>query len=112
MVLLSILVSSVTATPATIPPDGEFYNHEAVLRCQAGTEEYFGWSDVKWDTAGALAFMNQYKDMMQVTVKGEMAEGIVWGDCSINLETDRLFVHDFAPGPYNPTIEPPGVLTP
>ena len=111
MVLLSTSAFSDTGTPA-IPPDGEFYDHAAVLRCEAATQEYFNWEEVDWDTAGALAFYNEYRDLQMVTVKGEHPEGIVWGDCAINLETGRIFVYDFAPGPYNPPIEPPGVLTP
>ena len=110
--MLSSSASLVKATQA-IPPDGEFYDHAAVLRCQEATEVYFGWEgEVEWDTAGALAFYNEYRDLQMITAKGEHPEGIVWADCAINLETGRILVYDFAPGPYNPTIEPPGVLTP
>ena len=112
MVLLSTSAFSDTAT-SPIPPDGEFYDHAAVLRCEDATEEYFGWQDqVVWDTAGALAFYNEFRDLQMITVKGEHPEGIVWGDCAINHETGRIIVYDFAPGPYNPPIEPPGVVTP
>ena len=105
MATLSILASSATATPP-IPSDGEFYDHAAVLRCQSATEEYFGWEEVKWDTAGALAFYNEYRNLQMVTVKGEHVDGTVWADCAINHETDRIFVYDFAPGPYPHEIDP------
>ena len=41
-----------------------------------------------------------------VTVKGEHVDGTVWADCAINKETDRIFVYDFAPGPFPHTIDP------
>ena len=108
----TLLVSSAIATPA-IPPDGEFYDHAAVLRCQAATEEYFGWEGkVEWETGAALAFYNQYRDLQMITARGKHPEGTVWADCAINIETGKIFVYDFAPGPYNPTIEPPELLTP
>ena len=111
MVLLSTLVSSVTATPA-IPPDGEFYDHAAIVRCQQATEEYFGWEGiVEWETHAALAFWNDYREVQMITARGIHPEGTVWADCAINIDTDNIFVYDFAPGPYNPPTEPPELLT-
>ena len=113
VVLLSTSAFSDTATPVTRPPDGEFYDSEAVDRCAAATEEYFGWEGmVEWEWHAALAFYNEYKSLQMITIRGKHPEGTVWGDCAINHETDRIFVFDFAPGPYNPAIEPPELLTP
>ena len=107
----TLLVSSATATPA-IPPDGEFYDHAAVTRCQKATEVYFGWEgEVEWETGRALAFWNEYKDVQMVTARGKHPEGTVWADCAIN-SSGSIVVYDFAPGPYNPTIEPTELLTP
>ena len=111
MVTLSTLAFLAQDTQATIPPDGEFYDH-AVLRCQAATEEYFGWEGkVEWETHAALAFYNDFRDLQMVTSRGKHPEGTVWADCAINQDTDRIFVYDFAPGPYNPDIEPPQLMT-
>ena len=106
MVILSSILGSSAVATSPIRPDGEFYDHAAVLRCQKATEEYFGWKEVKWDTNGALAFYNQYRNLQMVTVKGEHVDGTVWADCAINKETDRIFVYDFASGPYPHTINP------
>ena len=107
----TLLVSSATATPA-IPPDGEFYDHAAVTRCQEATEEYFGWQgQVEWETGAALAFWNEYRSVQMVTTRGLHPEGIVWGDCAIS-DTGSIVVYDFAPGPYNPSVEPPELMTP
>ena len=112
VLLLSSSAFSDTATQA-IPPDGEFYDHAAIVRCQQATEEYFGWEgQVEWEAAAALAFFNEYKNLQMITTRGIHPEGVVWGDCAINHDTDRIFVYDFAPGPYNPTLEPPELLTP
>ena len=101
MVLLSMLVSSATATQV-IPPDGEFYDHAAVTRCQKEAEIYFGWEgQVQWETQAALAFWNEYRSVQMVTARGEHPEGIVWADCAIS-DTGSIVVYDFAPGPYNP----------
>ena len=113
VVTLSCLASLGQATPATVPPDGEFYDHAAVVRCQTATEEYFSWQgQVEWETHAALAFFNEYRDLQIITARGNHPDGIVWADCAINQDTGKIFVYDFAPGPYNPTIEPPELLTP
>ena len=113
MVLLSTSAFSDTTTPA-IPPDGEFYDHAAVLRCQEATEEYFGWEGiVEWESHAALAFYNEYRNLQMITARGKHPDGTVWGDCAINHETGRIIVYDFAPGPYNgPNEEPEELLTP
>ena len=109
---LSSLAFLAQGTQATIPPDGEFYDHEAVLRCQEATEVYFGWEGkVEWETRAALAFWNEFKDVQMVTARGKHPEGTVWADCAIN-SSGSIVVYDFAPGPYNPTIEPEELLTP
>ena len=111
--MLSSLAFLAQDTQATVPPDGEFYDHAAVLRCQAATEEYFGWEGkVEWETHAALAFYNEFRDLQMVTARGKHPEGTVWADCAINHDTDRVIVYDFAPGPYNPLIEPEELLTP
>ena len=106
MVILSTLVSSATAMQV-IPPDGEFYDHAAVLRCQKATEVHYGWEGkVEWETRAALAFWNDFKDVQMVTARGKHPEGTVWADCAIS-DTGSIVVYDFAPGPYNPPrIEP------
>ena len=106
MAVLTMSVSSATATQV-IPPDGEFYDHAAVLRCQKEAEIYFGWEgQVQWETQAALAFWNEYRSVQMVTARGEHPEGIVWADCAIS-DTGSIVVYDFAPGPYNPPrIEP------
>ena len=107
----TLLVSSATATPA-IPPDGEFYDREAIVRCTKEAEIYFGWEGkVEWEAHAALAFWNEYRSVQMITARGEHPEGIVWADCAIS-ETGSIVVYDFAPGPYNPPIEPPELLTP
>ena len=111
VLLLSSSAFSDTTTQA-IPPDGEFYDHAAVTRCQEATEEYFGWQgQVEWETGAALAFWNEYRSVQMITTRGEHPEGIVWGDCAIS-DTGSIVVYDFAPGPYNPPNEPPELLTP
>ena len=112
IVTSTLLVSSATATPA-IPPDGEFYDHAAVVRCQEATEEYFGWEGiVEWETHAALAFWNEYREVQMITARGQHPEGVVWGDCAIN-SSGSIVVYDFAPGPYNgPNEEPEELLTP
>ena len=96
-----------------MPQDGEFYDRAAIVRCAEATEEYFGWEGmVEWEMHAALAFHNDYKSLQMITVRGKHPEGTVWGDCAINVETDKIFVYDFAPGPYNPPTEPPELLTP
>ena len=96
MATLSILASSAIATPP-IPSDGEFYDHAAVLRCQSATEEYFGWENVKWDTAGALAFYNEYGT--NGNCKGEHVDGTVWADCA---SIKKLIVSLYMISPPNP----------
>ena len=97
-----------------MPPDGEFYDHAAVLRCQKATEVYFGWEgEVEWETHAALAFYNEFRDLQMVTARGKHPEGTVWADCAINHDTGGIVVYDFAPGPYNgPSEEPEELLTP
>ena len=93
------------ANAQPIPPDGEFYDHAAVVQCQQATEEYFGWvGQVEWESGMALAFWNEYKDVQMVTTRGQHPEGTVWGDCAIN-SSGTIVVYDFAPGPYNNTID-------
>ena len=112
VVTLSSLAFLAQATQATVPPDGEFYDHAAVLRCQTAAEEYFGWEgEVEWEAQAALAFWNEYRSVQMITARGEHPEGIVWADCAIS-DTGSIVVYDFAPGPYNPPIEPPELLTP
>ena len=110
--MFTSLVFSVTAIQAT-PEDGEFYDRAAIDRCTKETEEYFGWvGQVEWESHAALAFYNDYKNLQMVTARGIHPEGTVWADCAINHDTNRVIVYDFAPGPYNPTIEPEELLTP
>ena len=108
----SLVFLAQAPTQAT-PEDGEFYDRAAIVRCAEATEEYFGWEGmVEWEMHAALAFYNDYKSLQMITVRGKHPEGTVWGDCAINVETDKIFVYDFAPGPYNPPTEPPELLTP
>jgi hypothetical protein len=100
------------ANAQPIPPDGEFYDRAAIELCTRETEEYFGWvGDVEWEAHAALAFWNEFKDVQMVTARGQHPEGTVWADCAIN-SSGTVVVYDFAPGPYNPTIEPEELLTP
>ena len=113
MVTLSSLAFLAQAPTQATPEDGEFYDHAAVLRCQEATEEYYGWQgQVEWETYAALAFYNEFRDLQMITARGKHPEGTVWADCAINIDTGRIFVYDFAPGPYNPPTEPPELLTP
>ena len=112
VLLLSSSAFSDTTTPATIPPDGEFYDRAAIERCTKEAEVYFGWEgEVEWEAQAALAFWNEYRSVQMITARGEHPEGIVWADCAIS-ETGSIVVYDFAPGPYNPPTEPPELLTP
>ena len=112
VLLLSSSAFSDQTTSPTPPPDGEFYDFAAVVRCQKATEEYFGWEgQVEWEYHAALAFWNEFKSVQMVTTRGQHPEGTVWGDCAIS-DTGSIVVYDFAPGPYNPPNEPPELLTP
>ena len=113
VLLLSTSAFSDQTTSVTRPPDGEFYDAVAVDRCAAATEEFFGWEGkVEWEVHAALAYFNEFKNKQMVTIRGKHPDGTVWGDCSIDYDTDAIIVHDFAPGPYNPPNEPPEILTP
>ena len=94
---MMVLLSSSASLAQDIQP-----TDDPVLRCQRQTEVHHSWQGmVEWDETAVLNFVNEYENLRMITVKGEHPDGVVWGDCSINMETGTMVVYDFASGPYN-----------